>query len=234
MKHRGKHPNDDKLFAPPQQDKLREAVKDLSFLLERGYAEKSASQLVGNRYRLTARQIKAIQRIACSPTDMEQRLFKHLAPKALDGKSIEIDGYNLLIITEVALSGAYIFEGVDSCYRDIASVHGTYKKVEETIPALTLLGEVMQKLGVAHAHWYFDAPVSNSGRMKTLLYELAKEKGFPWNIDLANSPDKTLAKHNAITITSDGWIIDQVDQWCNLAKFVIDSHIPNANIVRFY
>lgn len=234
MRHRGKHPNDDKLFAPTQQEKLREAVKDLSFLLERGYNDKSAAQLVGNRYSLTARQIKALQRIACSQTEVEQRALKQILPPELEGKSIEIDAYNLLIITEVALSGGYIFEGVDGCYRDIASVHGTYRSVEETIPALSLLGEVMQTLGIVHAHWFFDSPVSNSGRMKTTLYELATEKGFPWDIDLVYSPDKTLAERNAIVVSSDGWIIDQVDGWTNLVRHVIDNFIPNANVVKFY
>ena len=234
MKHRGKHPNDDKLFKPEQQEKLREAVKDLSFLLERGYNDKSASQLVGNRYSLTARQIKALQRISCAQTEVEQRAMKHILPTELAGQAIEVDAYNLLIITEVALSGGYIFEGVDGCYRDIASIHGTYKSVEETIPALTLIGDVMKQLEIVHVHWYFDAPVSNSGRMKTLLYQLAKDKGYPWDIDLVNSPDKTLAQHNAITITSDAWIIDQVDAWSNLVKYIIDHFIPDAQVVRFY
>lgn len=231
MKHRGKHPNDDKNFAAKWKPILTEASSDLSFLLGKGYAEKSASEIVGNRYRLNTRQRKALMRICCPSDKIESRKSKEIPVDQLKGKTLIVDGYNLLIITEVALSGGYIFEGMDGCYRDVASIHGSYKKVEETLPALELIGRVSQELGIEHLHWYFDAPVSNSGRLKVLLYELAEEHGYNWKIDLVHNPDKELVRLNQISVTSDGWIIDESDQWTNLTRYIIDNYIQN--VVKF-
>ena len=55
-KHRGPHPEDARLFAPEVWPLLREATADLCWLLSRGYADKSALRLVGDRYELVARQ----------------------------------------------------------------------------------------------------------------------------------------------------------------------------------
>jgi hypothetical protein len=233
LAHRGKHPEDDKLFSATAQITLREAVSDLSFLLSKGYGDRSAGQLVGNRYTLTARQMQAMWRMSAAKQSIVERQKKEIKPEFLKGKNIEIDGYNILIITEVALSGGYIFEGLDHCYRDIAGIHGTYKKVEETLPALRLIGNLLQQLEIAHVQWFFDAPVSNSGRLKGILYELAVENGFPWDIELVNSPDKTLVERNGIVVSSDAWILDNVDNWSNLIRYVIDKAVPNALIVNY-
>ena len=42
---------------------------------------------------------------------------------------------------EAALSGGVILAARDGAYRDMASMHGTYRKVAETLPALELLGD---------------------------------------------------------------------------------------------
>src|SRR6266404_1471952 len=43
-----------------------------------------------------------------------------------------IDGFNLILTLESALGGGVMLVGRDGCYRDMASVHGTYRRVEET------------------------------------------------------------------------------------------------------
>ncbi len=235
QRHRGKHSQDEQLFGlPKQQELLREAVRDLSFLLERGYAEKSAAALVGNRYQLQKRQIQALVRMSCGQSAMEQRLAKHILPPLINGQKVSIDGFNLLVGLEVALSGGYLFEGVDSCYRDIAGVHGTYKSVEETLPALELVAKVFKDLDVKRVHWYFDQPVSNSGRMKGLIYKLADKHQLNWTADTVQNPDNALAQKNEVTVSSDGWILDRVDAWTNLLQFIVTNYIPQAEVVRLY
>jgi hypothetical protein len=95
LAHRGKHPQDDILFSDKEQIKLREAVKDLSFLLGRGYGYRSAGLLVGNRYELTARQIQALYRISCSKVEAKTRSDKEIAVPNLNNSNVEIDGYKI-------------------------------------------------------------------------------------------------------------------------------------------
>jgi hypothetical protein len=62
--HRGPHPSDVKLFAENVLPDLRTAVADYSLLLTKGYAEKSALKLVGDKFSLTERQRVAVMRNA--------------------------------------------------------------------------------------------------------------------------------------------------------------------------
>ncbi len=129
------------------------------------------------------------------------------------------------------MSGGMIFEGRDGCYRDLASVHGTYRKVVETIPAVRLIGEFLRELGVSKALWLLDSPVSNSGRLKTLIGELARENGWGWEIELLLSPDAELKKTDLVVATSDSVVLDDCKSWVNLATEIIKRKLPSARVI---
>ena len=95
----------------------------------------------------------------------------------LANRDLHIDGFNVLITLESALSGGFIFVGRDGCYRDLSSVHGSYKRVAETGDAILLVGKALDTLGVRSVHWLLDRPVSNSGRLRELLSDLAGDNG---------------------------------------------------------
>jgi len=234
-RNRGKEGSDDKLFGTSKvQQLIKEALQDMAYLLSRAYAEKSAVQLVGNRYRLNVRQQKAIQGMSASVTQVEQRKLSELTVKQLSEQEILIDGFNLLIILESALSGAYLFKGMDNCYRDLSGVHGSYKRVQQTEKALLLIGGFLKESTVGKVTWVFDKPVSNSGRLKTIVRELAEAHEFNWDIILDNNPDKLLAKSNKIAISSDAWILDRSKRWFNLAGHLIENNIETTTIVKSY
>ena len=232
QKHRGQHSQDEGLFGTKWKVPLREAVEDLSHLLSRGYGEPSALKLVGDRYRLHKRQRMALMRASCSDEAKAHRLAISQPPGTLEGKELIIDGYNLLITTESMLAGGIILHCRDGCYRDIASVHGTYRKVEETLPALGLVGRMLASFNISQALWVFDAPVSNSGRLKVLMHELATAHGFAWDIILDNNPDKVIAHQvERLPITSDGWILDQCEASFNLPGYLL-GEIEGAKVVE--
>jgi len=229
--HRGPHPADEKLFAPEAISDLQSALADFSLLLTKGYAEKSALKLVGDKFSLTERQRLAIMRSACSDQQLANRIQKRIEAKNLAGESIAIDGYNVLITIEAAMSGGVIFKGRDGCYRDLASIHGTYRKVTETIPAVQLIGEFLKEAGVGKALWLLDSPVSNSGRLKTLIRELIEKNRWGWEIRLSISPDAELKKTDAVVASSDSVILDGCRKWTNLAAEIITRIIPYATII---
>jgi hypothetical protein len=230
--HRGPHPADAELFAPALLPRLREAVADFSMLLTKGYADKSALKLVGDRFSLTQRQRLAVMRGSCSDQQRQSRLARRGPVEDLAGQPIAIDGYNLLITIEAALSGGLIFKGRDSCFRDLASIHGTYRKVEETIPAVKLIGEFLTEIRIADTLWLLDSPVSNSGRLKTLIGQLARENHWPWEIRLTISPDAELSKTDTIVVSTDSVILDACQKWTNLAAEIITQGLPSATIIE--
>ena len=229
--HRGQHPSDEKLFAAAKIPDIRRAVADYSLLLTKGYAEKSSLKLVGDRFALTERQRLAVMRSSCSDEQRASRKNRQLDIKETAGQAIAIDGYNILITIEAAMSGGMIFTGRDGCCRDLASIHGTYRKVTETIPAVELIGGFLQQIGAAQTLWLLDSPVSNSGRLKTLIGQLARTNNWDWQIELVTNPDAVLIKTDRIVASSDSVILDKCCKWVDLAGEIIKKHLPEAKII---
>ena len=236
-RHRGQHPEDARLFAESQHASLRMAVSEYSWLLTRQYAEDSALKLVGDHYGLTVRQRQAVMRSACPDPALGQRREKCITREDCRGRPLAIDGYNLLITVESALSSGLILIGRDCCYRDLASIHGTYRKVEETIPAVELIADYLAGFEIARIDWFLDRPVSNSGRLKVVMAETLERRAGgtaarpPWNIELVDSPDAVLSACPDPIVSSDSVILDRCAAWLNLAAEIIDARIPDAWIV---
>jgi len=222
-RNRGKRSEDDQLFGSEEQrNKLHNALQDMSYLLSRDYSMKSSIEMVGNRYRLVRRQMLALQGMSCSAAEIAIRKQKQIKKEDLKDQTIYIDGFNLLILMESSLSGGYIFRGMDACYRDISSVHGTYKRVNQTEEVLIQVGKCLKELEVNKAIWVFDRPISNSGRLKTLAYELAAQHQFEWEIMLEYSPDKFLVEKDCIVVSSDAWVLNNCYRWFNLGAYLIE------------
>ena len=220
-RHRGKHPEDARLFGPRMLPRLRQATHDLSYLLGQGYADTGALKLVGDHYQLTTRQRRAVLGAACGDQARSRRRLREVKFADLAGRPIALDGYNVLIITESLLSGGVLLRGRDGCIRDLAGLHGSYRRVEETVPALRLIGEVLDAAAPAAVSWYLDAPVSNSGRLAELIRDVATAPGRTWEVQVARSVDQHLAACDAVVATSDGWILDRADAWVNLLAEIV-------------
>ncbi len=230
-KHRGPHPEDRQLFDVERVASLRAATRDLSWLLTQGYASTSALKLVGDRHRLNVRQRLAVARCACGDPEVTRRQRHEVQLSDLGNQELWIDGYNVLTSLEAALSGAVILAARDGCYRDMASMHGNYRKVAETIPVIHLVGELATQWHVAACHWLLDQPVSNSGRLKTMLLEVSQEQGWDWRVGLVPDPDAVLKRTGHIVASSDSQILDHVQRWFNLARVAIDVRVGEAWVV---
>lgn len=226
-RHRGPHPHDHELFAGDQLAALRAAVADYSWLLGRDYSPPSALKLVGDRYRLAERQRTAVMRCAAPNSRLDDRRRNRVRSESLRGQVVEIDGFNLLTTVEAAMSGGVILIGRDGCPRDMASLHGSWRKVSETRPAAERIGEVLASLGVVRSVWLLDSPVSNSGRLAQLLRVLAETRGWSWRVDTVASPDRELKQSAEIVVTADSAILDACGRWFDLAATVIET-IPDV------
>jgi hypothetical protein len=230
-RHRGAHPSDERLFAPERIESLRTAVSELSWLLGRGYQSKSALKLVGDRHNLRERQRLAVARAACSDEARAGRLARETDERAVEGAELIIDGFNLVITLEAALGGGVLVLCRDGCVRDLSSVHGSYRTVEETERAVTLAGEVLDVLGPSSALWLFDSPVSNSGRLAERVRAIAAERGRSWEVRAEFNPDRTIIDSDRIAVTSDSNILDHAARRLNLARLIIERHVSRPWLV---
>lgn len=187
------------------------------WLLGRGYTEKSALKLVGDRYALVARQREAIRRGVCTPTQAAGRVARRTHDIA--GRRVAIDGFNQLITVEAAMAGGICVVGVDGCLRDMASVHGNYRRVEQTHRALEAMRAALEQLRPATVLWLFDRPISNSGRVASWVRALDREAGpwTAWEVRCVDNPDKELVGMDAVVASADAWVIDHAAAHLQLA-----------------
>ncbi len=229
--HRGPDPRDRAQFGPTVAPRLREAVADLSWLLSKGYAETSALKLVGDRYRLTERQRLAVRRCSCSDQSLQVRLSHRVTESDLRDQPLWIDGFNVLTTVEAALGGAVVLEGRDGAYRDLAGIHGSYRNVEETLPAILLLGDFLESRCVRPCVWFLDRPVSNSGRLRRRLLDVAVQKGWCFEVELVLNPDAILSRTSEVVATADSVILDRCQRWYPLAREALQSRIDQIHLI---
>jgi hypothetical protein len=228
-RHRGPHPADEELFAPEQHAVLREALADLCWLLGRGYSDVAALELVGNRYELRARQRLAIQRCACSEAARAHRLAHRVTGEALRDRELVIDGFNCVVTLESALSGGLVLIGRDRACRDLASVHGSYRRVAETEAAVDAVARYLAAVHARSALWYLDRPVSNSGRLAALIRDVAAAHGLAWQVELVFAPDRELVTEPARVVASaDAWVLDRAAAWVDLVGAIVAERAPGA------
>ena len=145
----------------------------------------------------------------------------------LSDQAVIVDGFNLIITIEAALSGGPLFIGVDDCIRDLSSVHGSYRSVEETNQAISMIGDAFQTLAPSSVLWLLDRPVSNSGRLAAKITGVAALNDWPWTVEVIFNPDAAIIASPAIAITSDSSILDRVARWSDLKSHLLYK-IPNA------
>lgn len=230
-KHRGAHPEDARLFEAARLASLRVAVSELSWLLSRGYQTKSALKLVGDRHNLKERQRLAVARAACAEESCARRRARRLDEHEVADEELIVDGFNLVITLEAALSGGLLILGRDGCVRDLASVHGSYRAVEETERAILLAGRALGALAPSSVLWLLDSPVSNSGRLATRVREVATAHGWPWEVRVEFNPDRDIVNSGLIAVTSDSNVLDGARRWLNLGRMIIERYVERPWVI---
>jgi len=230
-KHRGAHPDDRKLFAGGQLPVLRTAVAELSWLLTRDYSLIGALKLVGDRYMLTARQRLAVSRAACSDQSKARRAAVMVDTAEVAGQGLVVDGFNLIITVEAALSGGLLMLCRDGCIRDLSSVHGSYRAVVETETAIRLIAESLENLRPKSVEWLLDSPISNSGRLAKRIRDLADAKGWNWKVETLFNPDAAITRSKRVVISSDSYILDGAERWLNFNRYLVAERLADSWLI---
>src|SRR6266404_6747484 len=230
-KHRGAHPDDRKLFAGGQVRALRTAAGELSWLLTRDYSLKGALKLVGDRYALTDRQRLAVARAACSDQSKERRAAVLVDATEAAGQGLMVDGFNLIITVEAALSGGLLMLCRDGCIRDLSSVHGSYRAVDETETAIQLIGESLEDLLPKSVEWLLDSPISNSGRLAQRIRDLADANEWNWKVETLFNPDAAITKSKRMVISSDSYILDGAERWLNFNRYLVAERLADSWLI---
>ncbi len=136
----------------------------------------------------------------------------------------------MLIGLETALAGGVLLRGVDGVLRDLASVHGSYRRVEATAAAIEALVDTLCAWQPASVTWVLDRPVSNSGRLAGWLRDAAPE-GIAWSVELPYDADQVVIDAEAVACSSDARVLECTGQWADLLSDAVARHVPDAWVV---
>ena len=202
---------------------MRKASGHISYLINEGYDLKQASVFVGNHFMLSERQRLAIMRSLATDSQLRLRSQKRVNLSDLSGREVWIDGFNTIITLEVLFSDSILLSCMDGTVRDLAALRGTYRLIPETSQAIRLMCDILQEAKVAKVNILLDQPVSNSGRLKARIAEIAEPFPFDLDIQVRKDVDRELyTKENVIT--SDSIILDHCISWVNLMDECIKQH----------
>ena len=199
---RGYMPEDEQNFSPKAITILKKASRHILYLVNEGYDLKQATVFVGNHFMLSERQRLSIMRSV-----------------ALAGHDVWIDGFNTIITLEVLLSDSLLFYCMDGTIRDLAALRGTYRLIPETTEAVQMMLDVLRDSSVSKINILLDEPVSNSGRLKALIADIAESGGYEFNLDIQilRDVDRALYTKERV-ISSDSIILDHCLSWVNLIE----------------
>ena len=108
---RGFDENDKRWFSQKELSILTKAKEEVEWLINREYKLDPVVTFISNRYQFSNRQRDCIKRVVCTNEQKEIRKSKVLSIDKLSEGTIYIDGFNLIITLEVALSKGTLIVG---------------------------------------------------------------------------------------------------------------------------
>lgn len=227
---RGFLPSDARDFSAESLPKLKKAAEEVCYLLDRGYPVTPVTRFVGDRYQFSERQRLALARTLSQEAAVHARKSREVTDIA--GETLWIDGFNVIIGLEIAFSQSMLFHCMDGTVRDLAGLHGTYRLIPQTDSAITALLSTLETSRIAKAVICLDQPVSNSGRLKQRIFELAEHISFELDV-LIENPVDALLKTKPLVASGDAIILDECSRWFNLARTVIAQQIGDYPYIDF-
>ena len=174
------------------------------------------------------RQRLALARTVSPEEEIVSR--KNREVNSIEGETICIDGFNVIIGLEIAYSESMLFRCMDGTIRDLAGLRGTYRLIPETDLAIKALLKTLELSKVGKAVIYLDKPVSNSGRLKQKIYEYAEDIDTEIEVIIIDAVDYEL-KHKPLIASGDAIILNECDKWFNLVKRVIEENIGDYGYI---
>ncbi len=161
-----------------KRGKLARVVNDLRYLLDHGYPRDSTVDFVSNHYRLPLRERHLIARCVFSKREAVEHRQKIVRAGTVRGKSLGIDGYNVIITLESILTGKQVVCCDDGFLRDLRAIFGKYRTSRATEGAIEEVLKVVAKAKPREVAVFFDKQVSKSGELAGKVRRGLRELGL--------------------------------------------------------
>ena len=188
--------------------KIFGAIRDLRFLLDRGYPRASAVNFVSNHYRLPAKDRHLLTRCVFSGQEVRRHQAKAVGKTAVKGKKLGVDGYNVLITVEGILLGRKLIRCDDGFIRDLRAIFGKYRMSSAASRALRVILDEILEAKPQEAVLMFDKQVSRSGELAALARTMLNQRGIKGGAKAVSGVDLKLGNFEVVA-SSDRAVIEK-------------------------
>jgi len=144
------------------------------------------------------------------------RKGKRIPARELSGRTVFIDGYNVIITVESLILGATLYLCDDGFLRDTRGIFRRYRSSDNTILALREVLSILQESGVDRAEFLLDQQISRSGALAAKIRDMMVEHAVPGSAMTAKDVDRRLKLADHPVATGDGAIIDEAQKVVDL------------------
>ncbi|SFM15986.1 DUF434 domain-containing protein [Methanolobus profundi] len=192
--------------------RIDEAATDIRYLLERGYRKDSAIRFVCDHHRIPQTERYILARTVCSSATASERKKKKLRCEQLKGRTVLVDGYNVLITLESLLREERTFVADDSFLRDVRGVFRNHSNDIFTSRAVEKMLSFLAVAEVEQADILLDTQMKHSGELASFIRSRMKELSIKGNAGTSKHVDHDLKTCDGkkVVATADGIIIDAV------------------------
>ncbi|MHA1208216.1 MAG: DUF434 domain-containing protein [Candidatus Freyarchaeota archaeon] len=201
--------------------RILEAAEDLRYLLNRNYNRDQALTFVGDHYRLHKEERFILYRAIYSQKEVRERKEKTISFEELQGKTLTIDAYNVIIVLETMLKGKELIESDDSFVRDISGVFGKHKITKTTHQAISLIMQTLKQNPPKKTLIFFDSPVSKSGELAAITRRKMEEHGINGTAQVVKQADNAVIRRGEVAATSDSVILQKAKKTFDLAGYIV-------------
>lgn len=209
-------------MSSPFSDHVLQSAEEYLWMLSKGYPQKAALKLVGDKFMLS-RDMRQVLYRGVVPSD-RAGLRRGKIGSVEKGDLVLIDTYNVLFTVNNYLMGKPLFISNDGLMRDAGEMHGHIVDKPQFTRSIAMMLEVLHIWPKATFIHYLDEPVSFSGRLSIELCKDMMQMEIEGDAHTVKSPDQMLISERSDAIcTSDGAIIDHYQgKVIDLPRFLLE------------
>ncbi len=179
---------------------------------------KDSVEIVGKRYALRKMEVVALSKLVRPPEESLRNSLKVVPVTCASGRDLGIDGFNVLITLEAALSGQPVYSCSDGIVRDLTLAYSSYKPTEKFDEAVELIRDELRELNPSRAVIYLDSPISKSGKLASRLREML---GNEVEIRVSKTVDSDILNHEVVA-SSDSRIVSHAPCVIDLPRAILE------------
>lgn len=201
---------------------VREAIRDLLYLLNRGYPRESAVNFVSNHHRLPLVERHLLARCVFSDKEAREHRRRAVGLGEVKDRRLGIDGYNVLITIESLLMGKRVVLCNDGFVRDLRAIFGKYRAGPVTPRAIAELIGVVARAKPREVVVFFDKQVSRSGELAADFRRRIEATGLKGGSFAVSGVDRKLGGFEVVA-SSDRAVIQRAKKVWDIPRELIRS-----------